>query len=423
MMDNLHFTDFKPSRIDQPKSCDINAIATANEFFANLLAGNILPRSKKIITSTPNKLFQLPKALQPKILCAVQGINESSVKLICDKISTDRIHFDKIFHYLDCHPKLKSYCYNPTICTMVMNFIKMMPNISRPVALQIKTLTDIFIFFLKAYKCLDVNIKMLSDTVFEDFCNKQIYFQDYNQLFDFQIMIRSLFRLESIFKYERDFLNFMWQDFFVSVKLRLYVSKDECKDRLCDLASEKYKMVTKFLFGLCNEQSLNKLLSFVEESGLNSAIDRKEVKTMLKQFAIRNLQQVHHSDLDEDTNTKIFKHCTYFGSILSVLGWLREMNDDNFTKQAAESLSNEIFVCKTQILPSDIPNIIDVFQGRCSSLAVRIIFPNFFEDCFRYFFKELHTTLHQNPNILVRKLEGKNDSLKANVRGKSLIGL
>ena len=401
VMDSLHYADIELSKIGEQKKCSINAIATAEKFISNLLAGNILPRSKKIIASTPSKLFQLPKSFQPKVLCTVQGINENAVKLMCDKISSEEAQFENLSRYLVCYPKLKSYCYNPTICTMVLNYLKAMPNISRSVASHAETLTDIFIFFLKADKSLGACVKMLSDAVFEDFHKEQICFQDYKLYSVFSEKINNLFRLQSIFKNERRIPNFIWQDFLVSLKLRLYVNKDEWKKILRDLASEKYKMITSFLFGLCNERSLEYLLSFVGEKGLNSTIDREEIKKMLKQFAIEQLQQTHHSNLDKDKTTKLFNHCIYFSLILPVLGWLREMNDYDFTKQAAENLLDEIFVYNCQIFPSDVPNIIDVFRARRSSLAVRIIFPGFFEECYRYFFKEIYTTLRQNPNIKV----------------------
>jgi len=182
----------------------------------------------------------------------------------------------------------------------------------------------------------------------------------------------------------------MWQEFFVAIKLRLFTSKEEFISILSKLESDKFEVVTKFLCGLCNDDTLDKLLDCVDIEDLNTKTDRQECKEMLKQIIIEKLQSVCEVE-----------NIDYFDAILPISGWILEMGDDDFTRQAASCLKNNVIFEKTQIVPSDIPSIAHLLRARESEMSVIVDDPTFVGNCYQYFFKELHNILTQNFNIQV----------------------
>jgi len=367
------------------------------------------------------------------------------------------------------------------------------------------------------------------------------------------------------------FVHLMWQEFLVAVYFRLYTQIHKEKDVLIKMSSDKYQMVTLFLFGLCNKETLDDLLDCVElEEGRNTREDRESCKQIVKQYSLKLLQKyrdfsnyfcieqflrdfstseirqqrakirgllipmyqsslkelrnlnrdtsdgvpedgdhdkpdddvdhvaaaadaddaddvdhvaVEDDDVDHvadefdlvavedddandvdhvavegddsvdsvdfencddvyytdhafffDTNSqpsvygsqqhfsvenassgvdntvndyindaiqKIFKRrpSTYFGSILPLLGWVREFGNHAFTKQAASCLRNKIEIKEEYITPSDVLNINHILR-QSDGVQLRLNFerpPNLH----LYFFKELQSTLNKNDKIQV----------------------
>ena len=188
------------------------------------------------------------------------------------------------------------------------------------------------------------------------------------------------------------FAHLMWQEFFVAVKLRLYSSKEEFQAIVPQLESDKFDMVARFLFGLCNKQTLDELLDCVEDAEVNTKADRDKCDETLKKFVIEKLQR--YDDAANDAS--------YYQSIVPVMGWLFEMGNINFTKQVAGLLRDNL-VIRDEILPGDIISVNHILRCRDTGLALKVFYPQFVGDCSNYFFHELHETLDKIPNIKVRK--------------------
>ena len=410
IMDGLDEATIEPS-MNQPEY-SIFSISTAAGFLQNLVAGNILPQSKKMITSRPYRIAQLPKDFQPKILFTIQGLDEAALSQICVNIcSENETAYDKVFGHLQSHPDLKSYCHTPVICIMVMESLYKLYAAEKANEDSLKkfdfllnsnvdTLTAIFVFVLKEWlvekleRMDKFQIKEISDLAFTGFSQDQFYFRDYdlkNAKVNFQ---NNTTFLNTILKGTKImyFIHLMWQEYLVSVYLILYSSKEEFAEILPQLGSKKYEVVTRFLYGLSNQHMLDELLDYVQIEGLKSKADRNGCKELLKNFAIDKLREQH--DAAEPCENP------YFGSILPILEWVREMGDDAFTKQAAACLR---FTIKTDrdsnILPSDVPTINHVLRSRDDTLTLEVCKPKFIGNSAQYFFKELYATLDLMPNI------------------------
>ena len=185
----------------------------------------------------------------------------------------------------------------------------------------------------------------------------------------------------------------------MAVKLRLYSNKEEFQKIVPHLASDKFEMVARFLFGLCNKQTLDELLDYVEDDELNTEADRDECKEILKKFVIEKLQS--HRDAAFKPSSPSDKD-PYYRSIVPVMGWLYEMGNINFTKQAAGWLRDAIEI-NGEILPGDVVRVSHILRCRDTGLALKVWYPRFVGGCSNYSFKELNETLAENPNVQVSK--------------------
>ena len=436
IMDGLDEATISP-KMNQPSIYSIQTVSSAECFIQNIIAANIFSQSKKIVTSRPYRIAQLPKDFLPKVFFTIQGLDESGLKQICGNICGENINlYNKILMHLHSHPDLKSYCHTPVICIMVMESLYGVyeakgssadsPNNRDLLEISnMNTLTGIFVFVLKEWlvekleRSDKFQIKEISDLAFNGFIQDQFYFREFhlkNSKVNFQ---NNTTFLNTVLKGTKImyFIHLMWQEFLTSVQLRFYTNREDFKSFLDKLGFDNYEVVTKFLFGLCNKHTLDELLDYVDTEDLNSSADRKECKHMLKHFALQKLQayrdqeKVYDDDEDyayDDFDDEDFASRPYFHSILPVLGWIREMGDEELSGNAAACLKDEILIETdtmthggVSLLPNDIPSITQALQYRVENLALELYKPDFVDNCSAYFYKELHATLDQNPKIKV----------------------
>ena len=397
VMDGLDEAD-----INLRMSCPhINATSptTAATFIHHLLSGRLLGRAKKLVTSRPRQLMQLPDQYSSNLYLNLLGLNDEGQSQICGDLCRDdpaiRV---RILSRINSRPDLKSLCYVPITCILIMISFYSTDSLKK----NVDTLTAILLYavenwFLKKFKG-KFQIKKIAVLAYKGFLENRFYFRERhlrNENINFENTTAFLFNNIKFELFQGKavtyFAHLMWQEFFVAVKLRLYSNREEFQKIVPQLESDKFEMVARFLFGLCNRQTLDELLDYVEEEELNTEANRDECEEILKKFVIEKLKRHHNVAGDP-----------YYRSIVPVMGWLREMGNINFTKQAAGWLRNEIEI-KGEILPGSIPNVNHILRCRDTNLALTVHYPNFVGGCRKYFFKELDETLDKNFNIQVSK--------------------
>ena len=384
---------------------NINAAShtTAAAFIHHLLSGRLLGKAKKLVTSRPRQLMQLPD--DSSTLCLnLLGLNdEARSQICCDVCRDEPDKRDRILSRINSRPDLKSLCYVPITCIMVMESFYSADSLKR----NLDTLTAILVYalenwFLKKLKG-KFQIKKIGFLAYKGFLKNRFYFRDHhlrNEDINFQNTTAFLFNniKFDLFqgKAKTYFAHLMWQEFFVAVKLRLYSSKEEFQKIVPQLESDKFEMVARFLFGLCNKQTLDELLDCVEDDELNTEADRDECEEILKKLVIEKLQRHRDAAIEK------FEDDSYYRSIVPVMGWLYEMGNINLTKQAAGWLRDAIEI-NGQILPGDVVRVNHILRCRDTGLALKLVVPQFVGDCSNYFYKELDETLDKHPNIQVSK--------------------
>ena len=89
-------------------------------FTLGLLKGEILPKGKKIITSRPRQLLNLPPELKPIFLVSILGIDIQGQKEICGNICSSD-YKEKVWNHVQNQPELISYCYVPVTAILVFS--------------------------------------------------------------------------------------------------------------------------------------------------------------------------------------------------------------------------------------------------------------------------------------------------------------
>ena len=377
---------------------------TAAVFIHHLLSGRLLGKAKKLVTSRPRQLAHLPREYSSNLYLNLLGLNDEGRLQICsDLCRGDPDKRDRILSRINSRPDLKSLCYVPVICiTMMMSFYS-----TDSLKRNLDTLTAILLYALENWYLEKLKgkfqIQKIAVLSYKGFLENRFYFREHhlkNEGINFENTTAFLF---NNIKFEllqgkavTYFAHLIWQEFFVAVKLRLYSNKEEFQKIVPHLASDKFEMVARFLFGLCNKQTLDELLDYVEDEELNTQADRDKCEEILKKLVIEKLQRHHDAAIEK------LGEYPYYRSIVPVMGWLYEMDNDNLTKEAACWLRDEIEF-NGEILPGDIVSVNHILQRRDTGLVLKVGNPKFVGGCSNYFFKELDETLTKNPDIHVSK--------------------
>jgi len=119
MMDGLDEANLN-LRTKQDK-CYVTSRATPETFILNLLSGHLLPKAKKLITSRPRKRLDLPDECSSCLYLDLLGLNDEGQRQICsDLCRDDPVRRNKILDHINSRPDLKSLCYVPITCILIM---------------------------------------------------------------------------------------------------------------------------------------------------------------------------------------------------------------------------------------------------------------------------------------------------------------
>ena len=380
--------------------CGLDEQEKAETLIVNLIRGDLLPHSKKIITSRPRQLSRLPQDYHNYFIVTIIGLDYDSQVQICqDLCGKDNERKTMILEYISRHPNLRSFCYVPINAILIMRIFF---DMEMKKWKYLNTLTDVItralnVWFLKNGK-IQFQAKEIATLAYSGFVEDRYHFEA-NDLKSAGVNLQTIgLFLTSYSKFEllegtdvvSYFAHLIWQEVFVALKLRLYSSIDELELVFPKLDSDKYEVVTRFLFGLCNQGTLNKLLKHADREGLNSLDDRKKCKQMLKNLVVDKLKKLRNVE-----------HTKYFTMLPQILEWIYELREDDFTKEAATLLKAEIDIF-IECAPSAIHTFNYVLRSREAPLSLLVSSNQFVEsEHFDYFFKELRTTIERNEKIQV----------------------
>ena len=164
---------------------NINAAShtTAATFIHHLLSGRLLPRAKKLVTSRPRQLMQLQDddGYSSNLYLNLLGLNDEARSQICsDLCHDDPAKRDRILSRINSRPDLKSLCYVPITCILVMMSFYSTDLLKR----NLDTLTAILVYAVENWflKKLEgkFQIKKIAVLAYKGILENRFYFREHH---------------------------------------------------------------------------------------------------------------------------------------------------------------------------------------------------------------------------------------------------
>ena len=390
---------------------NMNAEELPPYFTLGLLNGEILPKAKKIITSRPRQLLDLSPKLKPIFLVSILGIDIPGQEKICGDICND--YKEKVWNHVQNQPELNSYCYVPVMAILIFYTIYQMLKFNKPNQQTPTNITQV----LTNYLCLfidtehvrnPINLKSLSRLAYEGIVKRKFYFSDKDfqkvelQKTDINTFLttfhaedktnpRAIFR--KITKKLSYFSHLIWQEFFAAICMIFYLDPkkfiETCSDpNQIKLGNSEFEVVTKFLFGLCNKNTVA-ILQTIDE---NQFTLPTETVSFLKNYLRSSLPK--SSDFIN------------FSFLLNFSFWLYELNDKKLTREFSNFLPNylvmngDVHIFSNNVLP-----LCKLIRERRFDLTIDIDKDaNFHKNARLLFLKEMDQIIAVSPHIKVRSL-------------------
>ena len=355
---------------------------TAKIFIMNILQGTILENAKKLVFSRPRQMLELPDRFRPRFRVNILGLDKESQKQICEDICDE--NKDKVYKYIKDHPEILSFSYIPINCILscfAINEALLQDSSCVPQSMT-GILAFVFVSFIESPNHRgEFEAKNIAELAWKAFKVKKINFEnkdltdcklsndDIDNLFVFVAKQRKLRLFGGNPQLTLYFSHLILQEFLVAVHLLLFSSLDEFKNLIVNssnpdynLSSSRFEMVTKFLFGLCNQETFEQLKKCIQSC-------------QFPQNKLELLQNLLKNSIYRKIDNKII---CYFN-------WAYELQNDNFTNQLAFCLNDEVDV-KCRMLPSDFAAFYYVCNKKQQPITLNYLTPSdFYGNCWKEF--------------------------------------
>ena len=384
-----------------------NAEELPSYFTLGLLNGEILPKAKKIITSRPRQLLDLPSKLKPIFLVSILGIDIQGQEQICGDICND--DKKKVWNHVQNQPDLNSYCYVPVLAILIFHTIYQILKSNKPNQLNPTSITQVltnhlYLFIDTEHVRVPINLKSLSQLAYEGIVERKFYFSDKDfqkvklQETDINTFLTTFHAedktnpqafLRIFIKKLSYFSHLIWQEFFAAIYMIFYLDPREfiktCSDPIrINLSDSEFEVVTKFLFGLCNEN----IVPFLQTIDKNRFTLPTETVRFLKKYLLSSLPKSN-----DFINLSSFFDFSF---------WLYELNDKELTREFSDFLPN-CLVINNDIFPNNVLPLCNLIRERQFYLTIDIErHANFHKNAHLLFLKEMDQIIAVSPHIKVR---------------------
>ena len=316
--------------------------ATPQKFLINILKGNILPNAKKIIAFRPEILEKLPKECQPHSLINILGYNQDS-KLNYIKDLYENYSVSYQFRQ-ELNLILQRHCCSTIGFTLLFPYIDMIKHDESSPLLNLRSTTDLFTVIIKiAFNDNDYEkkpkLKKIAELAWNTFRRNNIkigFYEPRRHIDSLDILFEKKLVLTVA-------MNNVWhliiQEYLAAFYLVYCITATEFQklffsesvEKNIKLTSDRFEMITKFMFGLCSKTT------FLNLNKIDSSLVFPEKQ-----------KQLLHTLLDCD---QLSDDC-----FLKYVNWAYEMGCDKFTQQLLSQLEDEIYM-KNKIQRQDFPAI------------------------------------------------------------------
>ena len=414
-IDNTQFKDYSNLRVniyDKKSPLDITL---------GLISGQILFKAKKIITSRPRQLLNLSPDFKPKFLVSIVGIDNDGQEQICEDICKNykiTNYKQAVWNYVQNQPELNSYCYVPIMAILIFYIISQIrkwynSDQQTPTSITQVLAYNLYLFIhtdhvhtndsdhicdLNQTKIKLQSLSKLSKLAYEGVVDEKLYFSDD----DFQAAglnkndISTFFTtfhtddtsnpMAVVHKKSQNlsyFSHLIWQEFFAAIHI-ISDSKKTCfKLNQINVSSSQFEVVTKLLFGLCNDSTVEILNNIDDEYFFSS--------------------NHHASFLKEHLHSHLENIATYSDAknVFLVASLLYELKDKTLTREFSNLLPS-ILEIQGDVFPNDVLPLCELIQARQRGLEIYINKTSFYKNSHLLFFKEMESIIAESLHIKVK---------------------
>ena len=401
IMDGFDEATYDSQTLTATHQIDLHQQAKPFVFIRHILQGKLLPNAKLLVTSRPKQLLQLPQGLKPKFIANVLGLDKQAQKQICSDVCAE--NSDDIYNYIENRPDLSSFCFSPLNCILVMHVIQTIRSLKSQFS---DTLTGVFavalgLFILTENVGNQFDLEKFSNLAWIAFQNNKFYLNEDDLLrAGLQANERNAFLQTTRFSTKvtllgggtsnvHYFSHLLFQECLVAIKVIFFTKPADFKKLFIekpvyDLSENRFEMITKFMYGFCNE----KTFSYMKEKFPNLVLSSEQVE-MLQTFALKRLSSCSKSS-------------SYLQDALPVFHWGFELNDQVFSFKLARLLPSTIEF-EGQILSSDIGSIHHILRAKQSPVVISVLWNGveFIGDSYRLFLWELKSTMESSRHVKV----------------------
>ena len=396
-------------------------------FILGLLSGKVLLNAKKIITSRPRQLLGLSPDFKPFFIVSIVGIDNQGQKQICENICKDYKQTQEVWNYVQNQSELNSYCYVPITAILIFHIIYQIFKSQKSVQKTPTSITQVLAYSLYLFSCTDhihtndttktdlvlyrdqTKLKLnalskLSQLAYKGIVEKRIYFSDKdfqavglneNDISTFFITFhvddtsKPIALVQKITKKLSYFNHLIWQEFFAAIHM-IFDLKPKDFEHTCsdpnqiDLSSSRFEVVTKFLFGLCNEDSVD-ILKNIDDNYFSLQNDHAN---FLKKYL--------HSQSEIITKFSESKHVFRTASLLY------ELKDKNLTQKLSNLLPS-ILRIQGDVFPNDVLPFSELLRERKHDLELYFTEDSsFYKNSNLLFLKEMESLIAESVQIKVK---------------------
>ena len=408
LLDGLDETDIQLNK-ETTFNINIYEEQLPQQFILSLLNGKCFSKAKKIVTSRPRQMIDLPPSIRPKFLINILGIDKKGQRQICKNICGGST--DQIFNNIQNEPDLSAFCYTPINCILVCHCLYRYSiagkkqNRRYPTNITDVLVSTIVLFFDTEHARKTLNLKNLSKLAWNGIKEKKLYFDDDDlkraglARTDDNTFIVTLrgedesYPLVALRKVQKNYSYFshrILQEFLGAIHLTFFDDREEEKllfaTGLLNLKSNHLELVSKFLYGLCNECIVQKI-----EQIKSHHFCRPKHTDLLKNFARTTMKTSCKEILDRQER---------FQTYLQVSSWVYEMQDQQLIEEISCMLPDSLEI-RGDFLPSDAIPFCHMIKARKSSLEINIFSTVFAGDAMLQFLNKIEPILTKLPYIAV----------------------
>ena len=276
-MEKLNLNKTKMNSINCKTKC------TLENLVSNILTGNLLSKSKKIIISRPYNLEWMqkwPEFKRPRQI-NVLGINHEDQKKFIE--NKHPILFPCIFHTSPIISDFWSFCFAPFFCLMLEECFR---------GKYIFQLTTTYSFALIFFRFVELefdgkcNVMLLAKFAFSQFSEAKLCFckEDLSKAKLSNYYARSFLITPQNSLYEHAYSHFshiLFQEFLVALYLISLPRRKFQRIFRSKLSQNRYQIVCKFVFGLCQDMLKAKLKKILKNKFKNLCANKKFLKNKL----------------------------------------------------------------------------------------------------------------------------------------------